>query len=500
MWLRLKPSLLKMGRRPERTKPEPKRNDKGRDPRGTDTPVGSGRDVERRGRDKERRGAEGDRSRSRRRRGRKDKKEDKDHGGSKGKGKGPQSAAAATGESNLDVDIDIGGEMNGGVEGDFGLHLSQFAVHEQLAGACIAALDAGHRTDRCKLSSLPVFCGDMCAITSTAACYSQSKSASVVIGLANPIKYDAMVKANLNEQANSMLVSNLGKGLLRNIGSGTVLGLPCHTHLIPLIRECVDDEVPDFGDIDSMTDAIDLVQGVSYLVGDDEDDAVVLTAFKVVSCFYFWLLLSKRRNTPWNEVATELTCMFLGGQSPGATRLVASLERIYNEEMTATARAAFEKYIPLLSRDQMFTTMRDDAMFNFGLWAYPPFCNYIENVMRSDLDNHGVRWTKVKVPLQTDATARGYTLGSVLTLKVEHELDFQIYLQPRRNPVDYFSIQKLERKDVAIGVVYSMSLAFPANPNQMDFGWLNPDLNTITERRPVQNSTLWGSLGATFMH
>ncbi|CAE7896644.1 ppk14 [Symbiodinium microadriaticum] len=172
------------------------------------------------------------------------------------------------------------------------LHYHAWMVSETIAEDVKSALQAGHRTDRCKLSERALFCGDMSVLHGHCNYWGHRASITLLSGddTSYPNRNHNVMKVT-SEQAAAVQISNISSAGLGLVGSVDCLRYKVATFGLPLTAkfEDFDHETVDPNDPASCDDAF-----MSDAIEDEiEDNAMRLgvTAFKIYPSAYLMALL-----------------------------------------------------------------------------------------------------------------------------------------------------------------------------------------------------------------
>ena len=184
--------------------------------------------------------------------------------------------------SYADLECDM--EMTGALRSDFVINVSDVALNEMTGAACIADLDSRHLTGRCEFFPVEVFCGDMSAY-----CFNQSARQQLAAltspgGIHGTVTYDSDAK-KIPERAAGAMVSNVGKPLLRLIGSSMALGLKVFTFGLPLSDAPM---LADWEEDGDLRDTFDYARKQrDFVMPDDNDDRAAIAADRSSAAIYF---------------------------------------------------------------------------------------------------------------------------------------------------------------------------------------------------------------------
>ena len=206
-------------------------------------------------------------------------------------GRASRSSEAKT-AGGLEAFNELSADLDSVMIGTKILHYHAWMVSETIAEDVKSALQAGHRTDRCKLSERALFCGDMSVLHGHCNYWGHRASITLLSGddTSYPNRNHNVMKVT-SEQAAAVQISNISSAGLGLVGSVDCLRYKVATFGLPLTAkfEDFDHETVDPNDPASCDDAF-----MSDAIEDEiEDNAMRLgvTAFKIYPSAYLMALL-----------------------------------------------------------------------------------------------------------------------------------------------------------------------------------------------------------------
>lgn len=314
----------------------------------------------------------------------------------KGKGKGKDKSGDDDAGRFLAIEGSIGQDMDGDAGDGFAFHTTLDARVTPITEGSIAAFEDGNRTDRVALSAISVAAGDLSAIEAWQSIWQQKARVNSIKGIDGYIIYSPDALNMVAEAADKVMISNIGQAWLQGIGHGKILGERFSTFGLPLIVDDYATKPRDINDDDELDDAIDTVALSQPCLSfpDDETNHLGVGAMTIdPGCF--WLLFMKHRGSTWVKVENEMLHTWHGDTSPAFSQLFGCFERIYELNFTSFQLNAFEKYIPRLTRREAWDEVRKLEVRALGVWGYTPYINMINYLNGADLQNHGVRYTRM---------------------------------------------------------------------------------------------------------